>query len=39
MMARLIMVLNNECRTALDPSVVERHAWTTLYTGLSSSGT
>jgi para-nitrobenzyl esterase len=36
---RQIMVLNNECRTVLDPSVAERHAWATLYTGLSSSGT
>jgi hypothetical protein len=36
---RQIMVLNNECRTALDPSVAERHAWATLHTGLSSSGT
>ena len=36
---RQIMVLNNECATANDPSVAERHAWATLYTGLSSSGT
>ena len=34
-----IMVLNNECTTAYDPSVEERHAWATMYTGLSSSGT
>jgi para-nitrobenzyl esterase len=36
---RQIMVLNNECAVANDPSVAERHAWATLYTGLSSSGT
>jgi para-nitrobenzyl esterase len=36
---RQIMVLNNECATASDPAVAERHAWATLYTGLSSSGT
>jgi carboxylesterase type B len=36
---RQIMALNNEWRTALDPSVAERHAWATLHTGLSSSGT
>lgn len=36
---RQIMVLNNECKTASDPSVDERHMWATIYTGLSSSGT
>jgi para-nitrobenzyl esterase len=36
---RQIMVLNNECSTATDPSVAEKHLWATLYTGLSSSGT
>jgi len=35
---RQIMVLNNECGTAFDPSVEERHIWATAYTGLSSSG-
>lgn len=35
---RQIMVFNNECRTAYDPSVAERHAWVAMYTGLSSMG-
>ncbi len=35
---RQVMVLNNECRTAFDPSVEERHIWATAFTGLSSSG-
>lgn len=36
---RQVMVLNNECRTAYDPSVAEHHVWATMYTGLSSLGT
>jgi len=36
---RQIMVLNDECAAAPDPSVAERNMWATIYTGLSSSGT
>jgi para-nitrobenzyl esterase len=31
---RQIMVFNNECGTANDPAVAERHFWATMYTGL-----
>ncbi len=31
---RQIMVFNNECGTAYDPAVAERHFWATMHTGL-----
>jgi para-nitrobenzyl esterase len=35
---RSVMVFNDECKVAFDPSVAERHVWATIYTGLSATG-